>query len=103
MKIETTETMTVTKTTYTCDVCHEPFKAGQKPYVCCICVRDVCADHARWWLRPLARIEGAVCDLCWTVGDNFIVDWHSLENRFNEESDRILQLWKDASKPASLP
>lgn len=91
-----TETVTFTKTYYSCDLCKEDFKAGMKPTLCSICGREVhrgCAQYSEHESLGLKWI----CVRCLAVGEETIPKVLLLRQRFWEDLDMVKVEWKQVS------
>ncbi len=98
------ETVTFTKTTYTCDFDGVKLLEGQKPIICPICKQEFCVHHTRGLLLPGDPRPEDVCVRCSYMYNSqyrqlFVAEY----KKFLTRNASLLKQWKEAALKQGTP
>jgi hypothetical protein len=99
MKHETSETLTLTTTHYTCDLCGHTLLAGRKD-CCVICGNHVCLDvrcHGGYFLPGLVHVQ-TFCTRCREHWDEMYSRLEEIDTEAHAKRVAVMEEWKGRGK-----
>jgi len=96
MKHETTETVTFTKVSYSCDLCKKDLLAGAQPFICGICGRETCNNFMCSEWKSMTHDDIRICAICRSL-EHFSQHIADALNVYEQKEKSILQQWKEES------
>lgn len=98
MKREITETLTVTRTEYVCDLCGETLVPGKKPIPCFVCGHDTCSKLECRQYRDFPGLrDQPVCSRCLNLWDTYCPTIANIHDQAVAQADVCLAQWRRQS------